>query len=79
MKEIIEEIYVAPLVGAWIEIVLEPPEPIIVKVAPLVGAWIEIIFNPEYLDIKNVAPLVGAWIEIITPFLIDIISESLLL
>ena len=34
---------VAPLVGAWIEIILAPQNHKIKSVAPLVGAWIEII------------------------------------
>ena len=33
---------VAPLVGAWIEIITERPKEIKCRVAPLVGAWIEI-------------------------------------
>ena len=33
---------VAPLVGAWIEILMQDPFNLQVKVAPLVGAWIEI-------------------------------------
>ena len=33
---------VAPLVGAWIEIVLVSVRPYFISVAPLVGAWIEI-------------------------------------
>ena len=33
---------VAPLVGAWIEIMDELPEGDLMDVAPLVGAWIEI-------------------------------------
>ena len=33
---------VAPLVGAWIEIMLPPPIRKLIAVAPLVGAWIEI-------------------------------------
>ena len=37
--------WVAPLVGAWIEI-LETPHAIRpIQVAPLVGAWIEIIYK----------------------------------
>ena len=55
---------VAPLVGAWIEIVYAQIEWAIDIVAPLVGAWIEI---SNIISIKNdysVAPLVGAWIEI---------------
>ena len=58
------KIAVAPLVGAWIEIILASNSIQATTVAPLVGAWIEIksrIVN----KIKNrVAPLVGAWIEI---------------
>ena len=33
---------VAPLVGAWIEIILRRHDPPVRRVAPLVGAWIEI-------------------------------------
>ena len=55
---------VAPLVGAWIEIIafviLSPA----FSVAPLVGAWIEIEMQPEPFGFRPVAPLVGAWIEI---------------
>ena len=45
MEEIEEQYkaeYVAPLVGAWIEIVLSPTVVMPTTVAPLVGAWIEI-------------------------------------
>ena len=55
---------VAPLVGAWIEMMLSPkrfPEPV---VAPLVGAWIEMLPRSKYCMDEAVAPLVGAWIEI---------------
>ena len=34
---------VAPLVGAWIEIIIPDGPPPFKAVAPLVGAWIEII------------------------------------
>ena len=57
--------FVAPLVGAWIEI-----EPVKVfccgnSVAPLVGAWIEIVcLRHSFILSVVVAPLVGAWIEI---------------
>ncbi len=34
---------VAPLVGAWIEIVPLPSCASVLRVAPLVGAWIEIV------------------------------------
>ena len=38
---------VAPLAGAWIEIILFPSISIdITEVAPLAGAWIEILHNP---------------------------------
>ena len=55
---------VAPLVGAWIEIMLSAHCVIPSIVAPLVGAWIEIYNHFELIDEKAVAPLVGAWIEI---------------
>ena len=54
---------VAPLVGAWIEILMEVIEIRQKKVAPLVGAWIEIQMHLWSLEILIVAPLVGAWIE----------------
>ena len=37
--------YVAPLVGAWIEIVIGQLNIVDILVAPLVGAWIEISSN----------------------------------
>ena len=37
------EVWVAPLVGAWIEILIQYPFVSFFKVAPLVGAWIEIM------------------------------------
>ena len=55
---------VAPLVGAWIEIVLSKGESSPGEVAPLVGAWIEIFFDVNIVVFDLVAPLVGAWIEI---------------
>ena len=36
---------VAPLVGAWIEILMDILKVERVKVAPLVGAWIEIVID----------------------------------
>ena len=55
---------VAPLVGAWIEIITRHHSGNWQLVAPLVGAWIEILY-PELKGITvSVAPLVGAWIEI---------------
>ena len=57
--------WVAPLVGAWIEITTLQHCDIEALVAPLVGAWIE-IEEPEYERLCNmVAPLVGTWIEIL--------------
>ena len=55
---------VAPLAGAWIEIVVKINISPYIPVAPLAGAWIEIVI--EGIDEKNedVAPLAGAWIEI---------------
>ena len=60
-----ENINVAPLAGAWIEISSLTLPACRSHVAPLAGAWIEIDYelaeNP--VGIK-VAPLAGAWIEI---------------
>ena len=55
---------VAPLVGAWIEIILNSSFSTVSKVAPLVGAWIEISLRVSFQARPFVAPLVGAWIEI---------------
>ena len=56
---------VAPLVGAWIEIVLHSCKRCGSGwVAPLVGAWIEIHLLKCCKRRLCVAPLVGAWIEI---------------
>ena len=56
---------VAPLVGAWIEIIFIPYSIFCFHVAPLVGAWIEIPrFAHDLPSAVKVAPLVGAWIEI---------------
>ena len=73
--------FVAPLVGAWIEIQLCVKLIFHAVVAPLVGAWIEIDTLGEgegggwvgplggagvvILSNLYVAPLVGAWIEIV--------------
>ena len=57
------KIAVAPLVGAWIEILLFVQDICQNEVAPLVGAWIEIINKEIILQNITVAPLVGAWIE----------------
>ena len=57
-------VLVAPLVGAWIEIINSVNYLLVLYVAPLVGAWIEINTDITSFTGKNVAPLVGAWIEI---------------
>ena len=68
---------VAPLVGAWIEIMQllrGQPE---CAVAPLVGAWIEIQILRGVFVNRIVAPLVGAWIEIkekLSPMLRDTVA-----
>ena len=54
---------VAPLAGAWIEIVSEPASIRHVLVAPLAGAWIEISPVAPVWFPAQVAPLAGAWIE----------------
>ena len=54
---------VAPLVGAWIEILRLLFYQAVVLVAPLVGAWIEITTVSDSSCFPLVAPLVGAWIE----------------
>ena len=56
---------VAPLVGAWIEIIFQLQPSILDLVAPLVGAWIEIYKRGTMAKFYHVAPLVGAWIEIL--------------
>ena len=68
---------VAPLVGAWIEITIQPQRFRLSWVAPLVGAWIEIFVLQKALRINLVAPLVGAWIEILKEDLNTIRDESL--
>ena len=57
--------FVAPLVGAWIEIICKLQPHLISAVAPLVGAWIEILDVLATYKEQIVAPLVGAWIEIV--------------
>ena len=51
---------VAPLVGAWIEMIRAGTADTTIKVAPLVGAWIEILEAAVRCCIVTVAPLVGA-------------------
>ena len=55
-----ESFSVAPLAGAWIEILyfgIAEAEP---AVAPLAGAWIEITYNGVMSLAISVAPLAGA-------------------
>ena len=59
------KVIVAPLVGAWIEIIGTIDDVEMYDVAPLVGAWIEIFFVDWNIVKDKVAPLVGAWIEIV--------------
>ena len=68
--------WVAPLVGAWIEIARCVSDRKVCKVAPLVGAWIEIYDKLSDGIIELVAPLVGAWIEILPKEIIEIIASS---
>ena len=61
-----QEHKVAPLAGAWIEMLTHSIcRRAWQSVAPLAGAWIEIA--PFHASVSNpqwVAPLAGAWIEI---------------
>ena len=59
----LNEIVVAPRVGAWIETVCQSSPASSRKVAPRVGAWIETIHTIAQLQRLVVAPRVGAWIE----------------
>jgi len=58
-------VFVAPHVGAWIEILVETRSNGLILVAPHVGAWIEIRNYGFSSCVLLVAPHVGAWIEII--------------
>ena len=55
---------VAPLAGAWIEMLTTSPCRVRITVAPLAGAWIEILSGNSSRYSSPVAPLAGAWIEI---------------
>ena len=44
-RHVVPALIVAPLAGAWIEIVLRPAAHRSLKVAPLAGAWIEILLT----------------------------------
>ena len=65
---------VAPLAGAWIEIIRGLDYWAMCDVAPLAGAWIEIVKLVKRNVTCKVAPLAGAWIEIKdTSSILDII------
>ena len=55
--------HVAPLAGAWIEIILPSVLLLAAAVAPLAGAWIEMETPAQFRASARVAPLAGAWIE----------------
>ena len=55
---------VAPLAGAWIEIIYTGRKIYQRDVAPLAGAWIEMNTHRQKQMWICVAPLAGAWIEI---------------
>ena len=55
---------VAPLAGAWVEIVSYRRTSERKGVAPLAGAWVEIYCNYTTKGVLYVAPLAGAWVEI---------------
>ena len=56
---------VAPLAGAWIEMLYILIQYRYKSVAPLAGAWIEIDEKIQNGRTPRVAPLAGAWIEIL--------------
>ena len=56
---------VAPLAGAWIEMLTIVSGTLRHHVAPLAGAWIEIELEKVADAFNAVAPLAGAWIEIV--------------
>ena len=55
---------VTPLVGVWIEIIVDAIRQQKADVTPLVGVWIEMILSGFMLGWTLVTPLVGVWIEI---------------
>ena len=57
-------VYVAPYMGAWIEIVVVSLRCYRCDVAPYMGAWIEILATMMLWRQLMVAPYMGAWIEI---------------
>ena len=61
---VLHDEFVAPLAGAWIEMMAQSTGEKLKRVAPLAGAWIEIVEINEADQEAVVAPLAGAWIEI---------------
>ena len=61
----LDDVGVAPFVGAWIEIAIGGKASYSLEVAPFVGAWIEICLGGNLASGYDVAPFVGAWIEIL--------------
>ena len=55
---------VAPLAGAWVEILHPCQNYGSELVAPLAGAWVEITIKKAPGYPRAVAPLAGAWVEI---------------
>ncbi len=56
--------FVAPHMGAWIEMLDEIPVQHVEEVAPHMGAWIEMKSPQSRYKSPSVAPHMGAWIEI---------------
>ena len=63
--DIFVERIVAPLAGAWIEMINAVFKVRVARVALLAGAWVENIHPAVIVPEARVAPLAGAWIEII--------------
>ena len=59
---------VAPLAGAWVEILGIVEYGVFDYVAPLAGAWVEILVKSDIQKLIDVAPLAGAWVEILIEF-----------
>jgi hypothetical protein len=55
---------VTPLVGVWIEMLMEPRNHTIDLVTPLVGVWIEMSLTILCLRQLEVTPLAGVWIKL---------------
>ena len=72
-----QDSYVAPYAGAWIEIPLFGFIVITLCVAPYAGAWIEIGRGAVGKSIQLVAPYAGAWIEITVLLSVPIKAKSL--